>query len=140
MMLVVSAKHPLAAAGADYTAFAGEPFLGFALQKETPAETLERVKSAISKYGLTPPSIKIVPNSESVIVELELGHGVGIMPGLFNRVFSNRNLKTYRTDVTMPLMCVWRKNDLRRETELYVECLCEEYNRAPEETPATQSV
>lgn len=131
MMLVVSAKHPLATEDAVYTDFAREPFLGFALQKETPAETLVRVKSTISKYGLTPPGIKIVPNSESVIVELELGHGVGIMPGLFNRVFSNRNLKTYRTDVAMPLMCVWRKNDYRRETELYVECLCEEYSRPP---------
>ena len=130
MGLLVPRDYPGADEALSYLDFRNEPYLGFPLKNEEAFETLSRLKIMLSEYGMSPGAIKITSNSESVSLEMEIGHGICMMPLMFNRSVRNPKIKVFPTDVEKRLMCVWRRNDISDELQRFIELLCDECQKS----------
>ena len=130
MGLLIPRDYPGAENASSYLDFRNEPYLGFPLKNEEAFETLSRLKIMLSEYGMTPDAIKITSNSESVSLEMEIGHGICMMPLMFNRTVRNPKIKVFPTGVEKRLMCVWRRNDMSEELQRFIELLCDECQKS----------
>lgn len=126
MGLLMPQDYPGAENSTSYLDFCNEPYIGFPLRNEEAFETLARLKIMLSEYGMTPSAVKITSNSESVSFEMELGHGVCMMPLMFNRTIRSSRVKVFPTGVNKRLMCVWRRNDTTEELKRFIDLLCGE--------------
>lgn len=126
MGLLMPKDYPGASEATSYMDFCNETYLGFPLKNEEAHETLARLKIMLSEYGMTPKTVKITLNSESVHSEMEIGHGVCMMPLLFNRTVHNPKIQVFLTGVNKRLMCVWRRNDTTAHLTSFIDSLCAE--------------
>lgn len=126
MGLLMPRDYPGAEEATSYMDFRNEPYLGFPLKNEEAFETLARLKIMLSEYGMSPEAVKITLNSESVSSEMEIGHGVCMMPLMFNRTIRNPRIKVFPTGVNKRLMCIWRRNDATEDLKQFIELLCAE--------------
>lgn len=110
LVLLVAPEHPKVTAAKDFTAFRNEPFLCAAAETETPADSKQRAKKDIDRCGLTPSSIILLPNRESVYTATQMGQGVSITTAL-SHITRGNGLKMYPTGAEETLSCFWRSGE-----------------------------
>lgn len=124
LCLALPGNHPLAHEPLDFSRLGSERFIAVS-QNDGPA-LYDQIMRVCRSRGYTPHVTCQYNTAETVLISVDAGLGISIIPEVLSRVFYSENvvfIPIEGRDALRSYVIAWRKNVTNPAVELFIECV-----------------